>query len=125
VVLSPQLCGTRKEGKGKNMCANALVISWFPNHKRDEATQVFLKVYGTAPSYIKVVGDSPYVTAAKEGVKAYTLYEFPDEKMGQAVKEIAKMMTKFDPVVGYSWTAEVVLGTKESLALGGMKLPTR
>jgi hypothetical protein len=103
------------------MCANILVKIWYPNDKVNEVVQIFLKL-GAPASYVKTIG--PYATSTKDGMKRYVIYEFPDEKMGEAVKELAKGMNKFNSVVGFRWTAEIVLEAREALQTIGVKLPT-
>lgn len=107
------------------MCANLLVKTWFPNDKVNEVAQIYVKSSGTMPSYVKNLGDAPYSTPTKDGVKSYTICEFPDEKMAEALREITKYCNRFSSVVGYRWSVEPIMGIKEAFQSIGVKLPTR
>jgi ribosomal protein L33 len=124
-ILPLQLCRTKEEEKGKNMCANVLVKTWFPNDKLNEVVQIYIKAMGTMPSYIKNLGDAPYTRPTKDGIKSYTMMEFPNEKTAEALMEITKYCNRFNSVVGYRWTVETIMGIKEAFQSVGMKLPTR
>jgi hypothetical protein len=112
-------------GERKNMCANVIVKTWFPNDKSNEVAQIYIKASGTMPSYIKNLGDAPYARFTKDGAKSYTICEFPDEKTAEALREIAKYCNRFNSIVGYRYTVEPVMGVKEALQSIGVKLPTR
>jgi hypothetical protein len=107
------------------MCANALVKTWFPNDKTNEIVQIYIKSSGTMPSYVKNLGDAPFVRGTKEGFKSYTICEFPDEKTAEALTEISKYCNRFNSVVGYKYTIEPVMSVTQAAKSIGVKLPGR
>jgi hypothetical protein len=108
----------------ENMCASFLVNTCYPPDKTNEITQIIIKS-GPLPSHIKLVGDSPYATPTEDGTNGFSICEFPDEKMGEAVKDIAKMMAKFYSVVGFRWTAQIIFALREAFQIHGLITPTR
>lgn len=106
------------------MCANVLVKTWWPNDKTNEIVQLYVKA-PPMPGYIKNLGDAPYARFTKDGAKSYTIQEFPDEKMAEALMEIAKYCNRFNSVAGYRYTIEPVMSTTEAFLSIGAKRPTR
>jgi hypothetical protein len=107
------------------MCANVLVKTWFPNDKVNEAVQLFIKASGTMPTYVKNLGDAPFVRATKDGMKSYTICEFPDEKTAEALIEIARYCNRLNSIAGYRYTIEPVMSVTEAFKSVGAKLPNR
>jgi hypothetical protein len=115
----------KEGGERKNMCANVLVKTWSPNDKSNEIIQIYIKSFGTMPNYVKNLGDAPFTRTTKYGVRSYTICEFPDEKMAEALREITKYCNRFNTVVGYRYTIEPIMGVTESAQSIGVKLPIR
>jgi hypothetical protein len=110
----------RKEEEG-NMCAHLMIKAWCPPDKINEVGQIILKTWGELPRYMKAVGQSPYITATRQGIKSYSIFEIPDEKLGEAIREYSVYVTKYFSVAGYRHTVEVIVGIKDALQAIGLK----
>jgi hypothetical protein len=125
-IFPLQLCRTKKEGKGKDMCANLIVTSKYPPDKTLEMAKVFVKVYKTLPKVLKPIGECPFICPTETGYMSVDIYEIDDAKLGEAMKELATYMNNYAlSVPGYQWKVEPVLKAREALALVGIQAPTR
>ena len=105
----------------EELCASLLIKAWCPPDKSNEVAQIILKTWGDLPRYMKAIGQTPYVTSTRDGIKSYSLFEIPDEKLAEAIREYATYVAKYFSVVGYRYTMEVIIGMKDALTTIGQK----
>lgn len=88
----------------------------FPPHKATEVGNTLPKL-PKLPDFVKQL----YIFATTGGdIKAYSLYEAPDDKAHEAYVAIAKRYTGYFGIEGYKVTIEPLLTAKEALALLGL-----
>jgi hypothetical protein len=121
-VLSLQLDREAKEEKGKDMCANLIVVAWMPQGKASKIAEVFAKNPG--PKGLKRVGKCPYSSPTKRGVRIIDIFEIEDTKVGEAIKEIAKWEQLYaNAVPEFSYSIEPALTPEEAFLAIGMTPP--
>ncbi|MHA1915344.1 MAG: hypothetical protein ACW986_18350 [Promethearchaeota archaeon] len=92
------------------------IISWYPRHKNQEATEKFLELMKDPgmPSVIKSF--KIYSKAAKEGIKVMAYLEVEDEKLGQALIDIDPLLFELVQIEGYNIEFGIVYSFEEVMA---------
>ena len=60
------------------MCARYMVTMTIPFEKMHELGAVYVKIYKTFPSSIKIIAKSPFITTYEKEIHIYTLLEIDD-----------------------------------------------
>ena len=98
-----------------------MVTNWYPFHKADEVTKIQQKVPQQFPSYIKkwqLFGTAD----GRRGLKGYGIVYTDPEKVDEAGIYIAKVMSLFNDVEGYTWKVEPLMGMKDFQKFAALKL---
>jgi hypothetical protein len=112
-----------KEVKGRDMCANLIVIAWMPQAKAAEIAKVFAK--NPSPKGVKRVGKCHYATATVRGARVIDIFEVEDGKVAEATKEIAKYEQQYaNAVPEFAYSLEILFTPEEAFVALGMQ-PTK
>jgi hypothetical protein len=105
---------------------SVLVTVWFPGDKAIEVGKILVKSLATPFKFVKRVGEAPYATGTEAGMKAVTIYDIEDEKLGDGLREIARYLLQFvTSIPGYRYQIEVLATGVEALSMVGLKAPTK
>jgi len=93
--------------------AHILVTNWTPQNKVREMLEVYMSKDKPAyPEFIKKIHH--WITVSSEGrIKAYAVYECPDDKIIDGLKAIGKRYTLYATVEGYKYYPEVLMDAQE------------
>ena len=98
-----------------------MVTQWIPYHKTNEWFEIFKKVKGSLPSYIKKW--QMFSTPDKElGFKGYNIIMVEKGNADDALIEISRLIAPFWKIEGFAMKIEVVTGLKDSLKIAGKSL---
>jgi hypothetical protein len=89
-----------------------MVTNWYPFHKDAEVTKIQQKVPRQFPPYIKkwqLFGTAD----GRRGLKGYGIVYTDPEKVDEAGIYIAKIMSLFNEVEGYTWKVEPLMSMKD------------
>lgn len=94
-----------------------LVTGWYPPNKAKELLKVYMSKDKTPyPDFVKKIHH--WTTVSSEGhYKTYAVYEFPDDKIMDTMKAIAKRYTLYATVEGYRYYTEVLMDAEEAIKL--------
>lgn len=97
--------------------AHILVTGWTPQHKANEMLKVYMSKDKPAyPDFIKKV--QHWMAVSSDGmIKAYAVYECPDDKILDGMKAIGKRYTVYAQVEGYKYFPEVLFDAQEMIKL--------
>lgn len=97
-------------------------VGSYPAHKATELGKILPKL-SKLPDFIKQ--KDLYITASNDNgeIKAYGLYECPDDKAHEAFIGITKRLTGYFVVEGFKFKIEPLLTVKEALPLIGLTPP--
>jgi hypothetical protein len=98
-----------------------MVTNWYPFHKADEVVKIQQKVPQQFPAYIKkwqLFGTAD----GNQGLKGYGLVYTDPEKVDEAGIYIAKVMSLFTEVEGYTWKIEALFGMSDMRKFQSLKL---
>ncbi len=95
--------------------AHILVTNWTPQNKVREMLEVYMSKDKPAyPDFIKKIHH--WTTISPEGrIKAYAVYECPDDKILDGLKAIGKRYTLYTTVEGYKYYPEVLMDAQEAI----------
>ena len=89
-----------------------MVTNWYPFHKGDEVANIQQNVPQQLPPYIKkwkLFGTAD----GRRGLKSYGLVYTDPAKVEEAGIYIAKIMSLFSEVEGYTWKVEPLMGMRD------------
>jgi hypothetical protein len=89
-----------------------MVTNWYPFHKAEEVAKVQQKVPQKFPSFIKkwqLFGTAD----GKRGIKGVGIVYTDPEKVDEAGIYIAKVMSLFSEVEGYTWKVEPMMSMRD------------
>jgi len=100
-----------------------MLTSTYPLDKATEVAKTYAKVSATPPPpFFKQIGS--YGAADIEcGIRGYTLFEFKDEKLAEALRELIKRLVPFGNIVGYRYKVEILMSAKEAMIMMGLTPP--
>ncbi|MFW9972463.1 MAG: hypothetical protein ACFFDF_19920 [Candidatus Odinarchaeota archaeon] len=94
-----------------------LVTAWYPPNKAKE----LLKVYTAKdkPAYPDFIKKNHHWTAVSSDghYKTYAVYEFPEEKIKQALQAIGKRYSLYATVEGYRYYPEILMDAEEAIKI--------
>jgi len=102
------------------MCAKYLITQTFPIDKGKEFGEIYLKIYESFPSYINLIGASPYITTTEQDIKIYTVIEIPNNLTGKGLSDIHEFFNKYNSVIGHSWKIESLMRRRDAIRLVGL-----
>jgi hypothetical protein len=121
-VVPLQLYRTKKEEKGRSMCANLIVIAWMPQSRASEIAKVFAK--NPSIKGVKRVGKCPYCSPTNRGVRIIDIFEVEDGKVAEAIREITKWEQQYaNAVPEFAYSLEPLLTPEEAFVALGMSPP--
>ena len=98
-----------------------MVTNWYPFHKEDEVAKIQRKVPQQFPLYIKkwqLFGTAD----GRKGLKGYGIVYTDPEKVDEAGIYIAKIMSLFNEVEGYTWKVEPLMSMRDIQKLQSLQL---
>ena len=98
-----------------------MVTNWYPFHKVDEVFKIQQKVPQQFPPYIKkwqLFGTAD----GNQGLKGIGIVYADPEKGDEAVIYIAKIMSLFAEVEGYTWKVEPLMSMKDMLKVQSLQI---
>ena len=104
------------------MCARFMITQKISIEKGEDFGKLYLKIYKSFPSYIKILANSPYITTTEKEIIIYTLIEIPDNLIGKGCKEITNYFNIFDKVETHNWKIETLIKRREALKMVGLSL---
>jgi len=98
-----------------------MVSQWTPYNKTDEWFEIFKKVVGKLPSYIKR-WDTFATPDGDHGIKGYNVIMVEKGNADEALIEISKLIAPFWKIEGFSMKIEPVMGMKDAVKILGKSL---
>ncbi|MFX0037808.1 MAG: hypothetical protein ACFFCY_00145 [Promethearchaeota archaeon] len=97
--------------------AHMLVTAFYPPNKGQELLKVYMSKNKPAyPDFLKKIHH--WTLVSSEGnYKTYAVYEFPDDKIMETMKAIAKRYTLYATVEGYRYFPELLMDAEEAIKL--------
>jgi len=98
-----------------------MVTNWYPPHKANDVVKIQQGVPQQLPPYIKkwqLFGTAD----GKKGYKGYGIVYTDPEKVEEAGLYIAKIMSLFDDVEGYTWKVEPLMSMSDLQKLVSLKI---
>ena len=98
-----------------------MVTNWYPFHKADEVAKIQQKMPQQFPPYIKkwqLFGTAD----GRKGLKGYGIVYTDPEKVDEAGIYIAKIMSLFSEVEGYTWKVEPLMSMKDMLKVQSLQI---
>ena len=99
-----------------------LITQKFSIDKGKEFAQIYLSIFKDFPSYVKLFGNSPYITTTEDEVNIYTLIEIPEEITGKSLKVITEFFNKYNKIEGHKWNIATLIKRREALKWVGLSL---
>ncbi|TKJ19227.1 MAG: hypothetical protein CEE42_15800 [Promethearchaeota archaeon Loki_b31] len=93
-----------------------LATATFPPHKATEVGKTFPNL-PKLPDFVKQL--FIFVVPSSD-IKAYSLFEVPDDKAHEGYVAMTKRYTGYFGIEGYKFTIELLLTAKDALALIGL-----
>ena len=104
------------------MCARYMVTMTIPFEKMHELGAVYVKIYKTFPSSIKIIAKSPFITTYEKEIHIYTLLEIDDNLTGAGLKDLTNFFNQYNVIEGHEWKIETLVNYKEALGMVGISL---
>jgi hypothetical protein len=97
--------------------AHILVTNWTPQNKGNEMIKVYMsKDKPPYPDFMKKINH--WIAMSPDGyIKAYAVYECPDEKIIDCLKAIGKRYSLYAQVEGYKYFPEVLMDAQEVIKM--------
>ena len=98
-----------------------MVTNWYPFHKEEEVAKIQQKVPTQFPPYIKkwqLFGTAD----GRKGLKGVGIVYTDPEKVDEAGIYIAKVMSLFSEVEGYTWKVEPMLSMRDMQKMLSLKI---
>jgi hypothetical protein len=94
-----------------------LVTGWYPPNKAKELLKVYMsKDKPPYPDFVKKIHH--WTTVSSEGnYKTYAVYEYPDDKIMDTMKALAKRYTLYATVEGYRYYTEFLMDAEEAIKM--------
>ena len=92
-----------------------LVTATLPGHKGKEMTTVYLS--GKQAKYPDFVKKIHQWYVMDNEIKAYAVYEVPDDKVYETILAIGKRYNAYVAIEGYKYKIEVLIAEKDVLAM--------
>jgi hypothetical protein len=98
-----------------------MVSQWTPYNKTEEWFEIFKKVAGKLPGYIKRW--HTFATPdGDRGIKGYNLIMVEKGNADEALLEISKLIAPFWKIEGFAMKIEPVMGMKDAVKVLGKSL---
>ena len=104
------------------MCARYLITQNLPIDEGEKLARIYVKIYKEFPSYVKVIGKSPYITTSDNQITVITVIEIENEITGEGLKDVYNYFNKFNKIEDHDWKIQTVLNRKEALRMMGQSI---
>ena len=96
-----------------------MVTTWFPTNQADEAAKITATVT-KLPPYIKKWQE--LASTDEKGLKSYSIIYVDDKNIAEAQLWIAKVMSLYHGLEGFSWKLELVMSQRDALKIPSVKV---